>query len=108
MCTLSMFGLLLATNLSLTYVAWFGPTPQDLSEPSLHQVQRIYVGNMGDADEAGRFRLLIEEQVAKRICSGRFTGEGRCNHLCVSVVSYCCELVNHRDTENTQIAQRNQ
>jgi len=28
--------------------------------------------------------------------------------LCVSVVSYWCELANHRDTENTEIAQRNQ
>src|SRR6185369_2889925 len=28
--------------------------------------------------------------------------------LCVSVVSYCCELANHRDTENTEVAQRNQ
>jgi len=28
-----------------------------------------------------------------------------CN-LCVSVVSYCFELVNHRDTENTEVAQR--
>ncbi len=28
--------------------------------------------------------------------------------LCVSVVSYCRELVNHRDTENTEVAQRNQ
>jgi hypothetical protein len=28
--------------------------------------------------------------------------------LCVSVVSYCCELANHRDTENAEVAQRNQ
>src|SRR6185503_8692198 len=27
--------------------------------------------------------------------------------LCVSVVSYCYELINHRDTENTEVAQRN-
>src|SRR5262245_42919475 len=26
--------------------------------------------------------------------------------LCVSVVSYCCELTHHRDTEDTEIAQR--
>jgi len=26
--------------------------------------------------------------------------------LCVSVVSSCCELVNHRDAENTEVAQR--
>jgi hypothetical protein len=28
--------------------------------------------------------------------------------LCVSVVNVCCESVNHRDTENTEVAQRNQ
>jgi hypothetical protein len=27
---------------------------------------------------------------------------------CVSVVSYCCELVHHRDAENTEVTQRNQ
>ena len=63
---LSMFGLLLAANLNLTYFSWFAPTPQDLSEPQLHQVRTIYVGNMGDADEADRFRLLLEEQVTKK------------------------------------------
>ena len=26
--------------------------------------------------------------------------------LCVSVVSFCSEFINHRDTENTEIAQR--
>ncbi len=26
--------------------------------------------------------------------------------LCVSVVSYYCDVVNHRDTENTEVAQR--
>ena len=60
---LSMLGLLLAANLNLT---WFVPTPQDLSEPRLHEVHNIYVGNMGDDDEAGRFRLLLEEQVARK------------------------------------------
>ena len=63
---LSMFALLLAANLSLTYFAGFVPTPQDLSEPRLHQVHSIYVGNMGDDDEADRFRLLLEEQVARK------------------------------------------
>jgi hypothetical protein len=28
--------------------------------------------------------------------------------LCVSVVRFCCESVNHRDTEDTEAAQRNQ
>jgi len=27
--------------------------------------------------------------------------------LCVSVVCFCLEFVNHRDTENTEVAQRN-
>ena len=64
---LSMFGLLLlAANLNLTYFAWFVPAPQNLSEPSLHQIHTIYVGDMGDADEADRFRLLLEEQVARK------------------------------------------
>ena len=61
---LSMFGLLLAANLNLTYFAWLAP--QDPSEPRLHEVHTIYVGNMGDADEADRFRLLLEEQIAKK------------------------------------------
>ena len=60
---LSMLGLLLAANLNLTS---FAPTPQDLSEPRLHEVHKIYVGNMGDDDEAGRFRLLLEEQVSRK------------------------------------------
>ena len=63
---LSMFGLLLAANLNLTYFSWSAPTPQDLTEPRLHEVHRIYVGSMGDADEADRFRLLLEEQVARK------------------------------------------
>ena len=64
MHTLSMLGLLLVANLNLTY--WFASTPQELSEPRLHEVHNIYVGNMGDDDEADRFRLLLEEQVAKK------------------------------------------
>ena len=63
---LSMFGLLLATTLNFTYFAWIGPTQQELSEPRLDQVKAIYVGNMGDADEADRFRLLLEEQLARK------------------------------------------
>jgi hypothetical protein len=60
---LSMLVLLLAANLNLTYFSWFA---QDLSELRLHEVHNIYVGNMGDDDEAGRFRLLVEEQVARK------------------------------------------
>ena len=32
----------------------------------LSVVQKIYVGDMGSADEADRFRLLLEEQLSKR------------------------------------------
>lgn len=32
----------------------------------LGSVQKIYVGDMGSADEADRFRLLLEEQLSKR------------------------------------------
>ena len=57
---LSMFALLLAANLNLTYLACFVPTPQDLSEPRLHQVHTIHVGNMGDDDEADRTREELQ------------------------------------------------
>ena len=38
------------------------------------------------------------------------TNSSLCNLcvLCVSVVNYWSESVNHRDTENTEVAQRNQ
>ena len=32
----------------------------------LPEVQKIYIGDMGTADEADRFRLLLEEQLLKR------------------------------------------
>jgi hypothetical protein len=32
----------------------------------LRDVRKIYVGDMGTADEADRFRLLLEEQLKKR------------------------------------------
>ena len=33
---------------------------------ALPSVQKIYIGDMGNADEADRFRLLLEEQLLKR------------------------------------------
>ena len=33
---------------------------------TLPSVQKIYIGDMGNADEADRFRLLLEEQLLKR------------------------------------------
>jgi hypothetical protein len=63
---LSVFGLLLAAILNLTSLSGSVSTAQDLSEPRLHQIQSIYIGTMGDADEADRFRLLLEEHVARK------------------------------------------
>ena len=34
--------------------------------PDLRDVRKIYVGDMGTADEADRFRYLLEEQLKKR------------------------------------------
>ena len=34
--------------------------------PDLRDVRKIYVGDMGTADEADRFRFLLEEQLRKR------------------------------------------
>ena len=34
--------------------------------PDLRDVRKIYVGDMGTADEADRFRFLLEEQLAKK------------------------------------------
>ena len=34
--------------------------------PDLRGVRRIYVGDMGTADEADRFRFLLEEQLRRR------------------------------------------
>ena len=34
--------------------------------PDLRDVRKIYVGDMGTADEADRFRFLLEEQLKKR------------------------------------------
>ncbi|HVF51152.1 MAG TPA: hypothetical protein VNA19_13750 [Pyrinomonadaceae bacterium] len=56
-------GLLFSPVLSLAQ----GATAAQASEATrLHQVQRIYIGDMGDRDSAERFRLLLEEQLVKR------------------------------------------
>ena len=39
---------------------------RDVDKDGLGLVQKIYVGDMGGADEADRFRLLLEEQLTKR------------------------------------------
>ena len=38
--------------------------PRKMETPP--SVLKIYIGDMGDDDEAGRFRLLLEEQLLKR------------------------------------------
>ena len=61
---LSMFALVVAAIVGLTFSVSADSTEQ--TEPRLHDVHNIYVGNMGVNDEADRFRLLLEEQVAKK------------------------------------------
>jgi len=61
---LSMFALIAATLVGSTLQVAADSTAQ--GEPRLHEVHSIYVGNMGDDDEAERFRLLLEEQLAKQ------------------------------------------
>ncbi len=34
------------------------------SQAQLYRVQKVYVGSMGETDEAERFRLLLEEQLS--------------------------------------------
>ncbi len=58
---------------------WYGPTvavvlalaspgsagDDRIASPDLWRVQKIFVGEMGQSDEAARFRMLLEEQLAK-------------------------------------------
>jgi len=60
----SMFALVAAAIAGLTFSVSADSTAQ--AEARLHEVHSIYVGNMGADDEANRFRLLLEEQVAKK------------------------------------------
>jgi len=62
------------------------------------------------ADAQRRTRKHICETVASVGGFAQKLRSSLCNLsvLCVSVVSYCCELVNHRGTENTEVAQRKQ
>jgi hypothetical protein len=57
----------LSTLLALAFLAnaaAFGGETQ-VSSPDLWKIQKIYVGDMGQSDEAARFRLLLEDQLAK-------------------------------------------
>ena len=48
----------------------------------------------------------LEDYIINRLCTkSHCPGFPLCN-LCVSVVCFCSEFINHRDTENTEVAQR--
>jgi hypothetical protein len=44
----------------------FAQTKAQAGTTQLHLVQKIYVGEMGNSDEAARFRLLLEEELTKK------------------------------------------
>jgi len=54
----------LLTLTLLATAAAFGSETKATS-PDLWKIQKIYVGEMGQSDEAARFRLLLEEQLSK-------------------------------------------
>lgn len=58
--------LLLAVSSNATSAFLTSKNAQELAQPKLQLIQKIHVGSMGDADEAERFRLLLEEQLAVR------------------------------------------
>ena len=57
-----------ATLLSVYFIVSLSLTQtiSSVSVSKLHQVQKIYVGEMGNSDEAARFRLLLEEELTKK------------------------------------------
>jgi hypothetical protein len=64
----SILALAFLSLASLTVVAgpvraYSGPTQV---RSRTQRIQKIYVGDMGKADEASRFRLLLEDELAKR------------------------------------------
>jgi hypothetical protein len=65
----SVHTLLLICLVSLTAVASRasgGGERQRTTQPGLHDVHKIYVGDMGHADEAERFRFLVGEELSKK------------------------------------------
>ncbi len=44
----------------------FTQTKLQAGVTKLHLIQKIYVGEMGNSDEAARFRLLLEEELTKK------------------------------------------
>ena len=68
MRSLSLRTLLLASLLCLSAHAALGSdgAERPRRQPALRDVQKIYVGDMGRADEAERFRLLVGEELSKQ------------------------------------------
>ena len=63
----------LTATLAMTFCLLAGATAAAASGnerarrlPDLRDVRKIYVGDMGTADEADRFRFLLEEQLRRR------------------------------------------
>jgi hypothetical protein len=65
---LSLRTLFLAGLLCLSATAALASDGSDRPrrQPALRDVQKIYVGDMGRADEAERFRLLVGEELSKQ------------------------------------------
>jgi hypothetical protein len=55
------YGVLPAQVRALT-----GHSQETSRSPKLQDVRRIYVGEMGEGDEARRFRLLLEDELVKK------------------------------------------
>lgn len=61
---LLVFGLLL--NLWIAPSSFSAIYLEDDFSSKLYLVQKIYVGEMGNSDEAARFRLLLDEKLSKK------------------------------------------
>src|SRR6185369_8528132 len=51
-------------------------------------------------------RAMPQGRSTNRLCTKSTCSQGSLCNLCDSVVSFCSEFINHRDTEDTEIAQR--
>jgi hypothetical protein len=57
---------LLVSTFDSDYSAAFANTMHGQSQDKLYLIERIYVGEMGQTDEAARFRLLLKERLARK------------------------------------------
>jgi hypothetical protein len=60
------FVLIVSSAPSFHNVLVFASTSPEFVQNKLSQVQRIYIGGMGQADEAARFRLLLEDRLTEK------------------------------------------